>query len=147
MASLDYAKLAELCPLPVVLDILGWNPCHRQRAGLRGWCPIHSSHPHDSNIFSVSFKGEWYCWKCKVGGGPLQLWQRCTDLPLRAACVLLAERAGVPVPWYRKAPRRGRARNKGEAIQGGARGASPPRSSLNGRKPDRISPLPEWWPV
>lgn len=147
MPSIDFTALQALCPLPVVLDYLGWSPTTHERAGLRGWCPIHSARPHDTRTFSVSYKGEWYCHSCKRGGDGLLLFALVTGLPLFEACHVLASALRIPMPYLGGRKKRTRSRNGEEATYGGGGGASPPQiTRLTGEK-YHISPLPCWWPI
>jgi len=147
MSSIDFRALKDRIPLPVVLDYLGWRPCEAERAGLRGWCPIHSSDPHYSRTFSVSYDGEWFCHSCRLGGDGLRLFQLVTGLPLYEAAHVLAAGLKVEMPYRGGRKRRTRKRNGEEAPYGGCGGLPPAYAGLYETNKHRTSPLPDWWPV
>ena len=82
--SLDYDRIKSEIKLREVLDHLGWRPIWSCGERRRGPCPIHGSTSERSRIFAVS-GDRWFCHKCKVGGGWLELWMRIYKLSVYPA--------------------------------------------------------------
>jgi hypothetical protein len=115
MGSIDFAAAERYVFLREVLELLRWKSHSEEPTRDRGPCPIHSFEDHKSRIFSVSGE-KWWCNKCKVGGGPLQLYALATRQPIYGATKELFRRLGRALPYKpRQAEnRRPRTRNREE---------------------------------
>jgi hypothetical protein len=115
MGSIDFKAAERYVFLREVLDLLGWKSYSSEPTGLRGRCPIHTKTDHASRSFAVD--GErWYCFRCKVGGGPLQLYAAALRLPIYEATKELFRRLSRPLPYLprQRANRRPRTRTREE---------------------------------
>lgn len=99
MPLVDFDELKRQIPLRRVLDSLQWTPTRREDTSERGWCPLHSRHPHPSRSFAVRGDG-WYCHSCKDGGDVVRLWQKLHRLTPYQAALDLCRRFGVTTPVY-----------------------------------------------
>jgi DNA primase len=101
MPLIDFAKVKELVPIEVVLQILDWRPTERSGDELRGKCPIHTSHSAKSRSFAVSTKG-FFCHSCKKRGDSITLYAEARRLTLFKAAEELCKEAGFEVPYFAK---------------------------------------------
>jgi DNA primase len=109
MPAIDFRAARSQLRLAEVLDLVGWAPCSRRGAPLRGSCPVHRSRTPSSRSFAAHLgRGVWHCFRCGAGGNALDLWAAVTQQPLHAAVIDLCRRLGRDVPWLpprRVAPR------------------------------------------
>jgi len=100
MPGIDYRAARALVPLSDVLALLGFVPCRRRGAQLRGPCPLHGSRSATSRSFAAHLgKNAWHCFRCGAGGNALDLWAAVTRQPLHVAVLDLCQRLGRDVPW------------------------------------------------
>lgn len=112
MRPVDFQEVQKLVSLDMVLGWINWRPLFRDRGGRRGPCPIHKGDDPTSRSFTA--KGnEWFCWKCRVGGGQIQLYATLYGMKPLAAAVEMCQRAGLDVPYRPRRPRQPRVRGTG----------------------------------
>jgi|SRR5882724_9511326 len=114
MPGIDFDAVQRAVCMSDVLDLIGWQHDSAFGEDLRGRCPLHGSRHAKSRIFSVRGE-EWYCWRCRKGGGPLRLFALAMELPEYQAARELCRELKIPVPWLPRAfGRQRQRRNKGE---------------------------------
>lgn len=107
MPSIDYKAAADVATMDAVLRVLGWNWVEKRRKQVRGHCPVHKSSGMGSPAFVVTGE-QWWCVKCKRGGGPLTLFAAVLKLPIYEATRELFRLLGKPCPFLPRGPRRPR---------------------------------------
>jgi hypothetical protein len=114
MSGVDFDAVKRLVPMSAVLNLIGWQPSAVYRARQRGPCPVHGSSSPSSRSFEASPR-VWYCYACKRGGGPLQLYAEVRKLSVYKAAVELCRVLKYRVPWLpRSKVRKPRQRNREE---------------------------------
>lgn len=94
MPFLDIPAIKRDVRLFAVLDHIGWKAATSKGGSHRGACPLHSDDNHRSRIFVVTGE-DWYCHKCKVGGGALELWKRYYKQDTYTAALDLCKQLGL----------------------------------------------------
>ncbi len=93
-------------------DIVEWigQTVQLKRSG-RNWMGLCPFHDEKTPSFSVNAERQFYhCFSCKVGGDVFKFVQETEHLGFLEAVELLSNRAGIPVPERRGAPRGRRGR-------------------------------------
>lgn len=102
MPSIDYAAVRATVTLTDVLQLIGFEPVERRGDQVRGPCLIHRSTSAGSRSFSANLKRNAYrCFRCGSQGNQLDLWTAVSGLDLHSATMLLCERLGREVPYFR----------------------------------------------
>jgi hypothetical protein len=101
MPSLDFDAIKREIHLTDVLSVIGWGGRLEPCGSLRGPCPIHESRSPRSRSFVVTGE-EWYCHRCKKGGGKLDLYALITGKPIFEATIELCNRLGTPAYHLRR---------------------------------------------
>jgi DNA primase len=103
MPSIDYNAVRARVTLHEVLELLGFHPTERHGDQLRGPCPIHRSTSANSRSFSANLQMNAYrCFRCGAQGNQLDLWMAVNGVDLHNATILLCERLGREVPYFRQ---------------------------------------------
>lgn len=101
MPSLDFDAIKRDISLDDVLTLIGWSGKIEPNGSIRGPCPIHESRRPRSRIFVVTGE-EWFCHRCKKGGGKLDLYALITGKPIFEATIELCNRLGRPAYQLRR---------------------------------------------
>jgi DNA primase len=100
MPGIDFREARARLQLVEVLELIGFEACHRVGEQVRGPCPLHRSRTPASRSFAVHLgKNAYHCFRCGAGGNALDLWATWTKQNLHAAVVDLCQRLGRDVPW------------------------------------------------
>lgn len=103
MPGIDFRRLRSEITMQQVLDLLGFQPSHRNGDQWYGACPLHTSASRRRRLFSVNVAlGRYYCHQCHSNGNPLELWAAFTKLSLHPAAIDLCGRLGREVPHLQR---------------------------------------------
>ncbi len=100
MPGINFRQLREKISIVQVLDLLRFEPVHRQGEQWYGYCPLHPSEPRHRRTFSVNVeKNCYYCHRCHSHGDQFTLWSEATKMPIRQATIELCRQLQRDVPW------------------------------------------------
>lgn len=95
---LDLRLLRDLIRPLQVLAALGWVPKSRERASVRGPCPVHVSRSAGSRSFSVGDTW-WRCHSCRAHGDGVALWAAVRRVPVLEAAYQLCREFQIAPPY------------------------------------------------
>ena len=98
MPLIDFEVLRRQVRIGDVLRMLGILKASRECSVIRIPCPLHCH--EDPRGCSINWpRQQWFCHRCRQGGGSLELYQKVTKMDLYRACLELCRVLGIMVPF------------------------------------------------
>ncbi|MGH3526756.1 MAG: CHC2 zinc finger domain-containing protein [Pseudonocardiaceae bacterium] len=98
LRPLDLRLLRGLVRPIDVLAAMAWTPTTRERASIRGPCPIHGSRSRFSRSLSVADRW-WRCHSCGAHGDALELYRLIHRKPVLEAAYELCDLLAIDPPY------------------------------------------------
>lgn len=98
MPSIDFRKVKEMTTLSDALCLINYPDGVTGRGRCKRRCPLFDHADGKCCSFDLR-KCLWYCHRCKVGGGPLELVMFKLGLSPYQAAVKLCEGTHQPIPY------------------------------------------------